>query len=853
MERPSPCIHDLRHKAFFRSCALLLAASLLMGGCSSMASRHFRDTVDPAGGSVTLPGLKEDAAVRRDAYGIPFIDTKNMEDMAMVMGYVHASDRLAQMAGFRLMAQGRLAEMAGAPMLDLDIYMRTMGLERIAKTMLQGISPQNMALLERYCAGVNAYLEQHKDRLPPDLALAGYTPEPWRPLDTALVFCLVNLALSFNVYEETATLNVMQAVGPQKTAWLLPVYPDEPLPFAETAKLDGVDLLRASQALAGMGETQRLLGSLGLGGIAASNNWAIHKDRTAGSASILANDTHLLLSLPSMWNMLHIRCGSLDAAGISVAGAPAVVAGYNGHIAWGMTMVMADNQDLFLEQLKTIDGTVHYLYQGRWLPVAERRETFTIKGKDPVTVTVRETRHGPLLNDAVSNDPGHIFQPVSTETPYGVAVQWASLSEGDRTFDSFFALSSARSLDEAFPLMKDIRSIALNMVFADRDNIGWQVTGTYPVRARGRGLVPSPGWTGEYDWTGLLDPGVLPWSKNPPEGFIGTANNRTVGTDYPYILSSSWYWPERAERIAAMALATDRHTARTCMDMQLDTRSAFVPKMQAVFCTGAVSEAIGREIASWRDAKMQARARLGLSLLAGFDGDMAPGSGSAAFVGALLHCATRDIFLDELGPEGSKAWKSFLVINNESYNATCDHLTVRGDESPFWDDVRTPEKETKAQILALALADAVSFLESRLGSDAKAWTWGSLHTYHWQTEASKMAPRMGFIERTAMGLLEPYFNRGPYPASGDYFTLNVSGYMMGRDFDTWLIPAMRIVVDFSQEEPMFAVNSSGQSDNPSSPHYDDGIAAWRSGSYIPFPFGEEAIRERYTDVLHLRP
>lgn len=832
---------------------LQIVLALLCCGCTALVSRHFLDSVNAPSGTLSLPGLTRAVTVGRDTYGIPFIEAGNMEDLAMAMGYVHASDRFTQMAGFTLMAQGRLSEMAGPSTIDLDIYMRTLGLERTALSMVRAISPQNMALLERYCGGVNAWLDLHRDRLPPGLAMAGYTPEPWRPLDTALVFCLVNLALSFNLYEETATLSIIQALGPEKTAWLLPVYPDEPIPRAETAKLDGIDLSGSSQALARLVGTQSRLCGLGLGGVAASNNWAIAKERTAGQASVLANDTHLLLSLPSLWNMLHARCPSFDAAGVSIAGAPVIVAGYNGHIAWGMTMVMADNQDLFLERLTLRDGRVHYLHQDQWLPVAERTETIRVRGRSPVSITVRETRHGPLLNDALRDDPLQFFQPVPLDTSYGIALQWASPGDGDGTFDAFFALNSARSLDEAFPLMKGIRSIALNMVCADRDNIGWQVTGTYPVRASGRGLVPSPGWSGAYDWTGILDTDRLPWSKNPDAGFIGTANHRTVGPDFPHVLSSSWYWPERAERIEQMALATNRHTLSTSMDMQLDTRSTFVPKLQRVLDEADLSGGIHREIASWKDERARSKALRALAMIRGFDGDMSGGSAGAAVTGALLHCVTRNAFIDELGPEESRAWKAFLVVNNESYNATCDHLLVRGDESPFWDDAGTPETETKAMILARSLADAAGLLESRLGRDPLAWTWGTLHTYAWETETSRMAPRMGLLERTALRLLRPYFDRGPYPAPGDYFTLNVSGYTMGRDFDTWLIPAMRMVVDFSLDEPMFCVNSSGQSDNPSSPHYDDGIRAWLRGEYLPFPFGDDAVRDRYTDILTLTP
>jgi acyl-homoserine-lactone acylase len=453
----------------------------------------------------------------------------------------------------------------------------------------------------------------------------------------------------------------------------------------------------------------------------------------------------------------------------------------------------------------------------------------------------------------MKNDPIQLFQPKPVDLPYGITLSWAVTGEDKESADAIFGMSFAKSVDEAIPLVKHLNAMALNIVFADKDNIAWQVTGTYPLRAKGRGLMPSPGWTGEYDWMGILDPMNLPRSKNPPAGFIGTANNRTVPRDYPHILSSSWYWPERAERIDQMASATYRHTVKTCKDMQLDTYSLFVPKLKDTLLTGKLAGEIIQEINGWKDEGRREKAKLALTMLKDFDGDMRTDSKGAALVGALLHCATRNIFLDELGPEDSKAWSAFLVINNESYNATCDHILIRGDESPFWDDVKTSGKETKVQILALSLADAVTILESSMGSDPKEWRWGILHTSVWETEASKMADRMGAVERVAMKALWSYFNRGPYPAPGDIFTLNVSQYTMGDNFDTWLIPEMRIIVDFSQEEPMYGVNSSGQSDNPSSPHYDDGIHAWRKGEYIRFPFREESVKAQYREALVLTP
>ena len=831
----------------------IVAICLLLGSCTTLIDRHFKGQLDPSQGNITIQGLKDTVTVRRDAYGIPFVEAKNMDDMAMAVGFVHASDRLAQMIGMRLIAEGRLAEMAGPAVVNLDIYMRTMNLNGAAEALYKNVTAENLRLLEFYSKGVNAYLEQHKDKLPPGLALAGYKPEAWKPIDSVKMFALVNFGLSFNLQEEVAALNIAQAIGAEKTAWLLPIYPDEPIPFDEADKLKGIDLKKATGSIASLAELQPLLSSVGLSGFAASNNWAISKERTKKGASIFCSDMHLPLSMPSMWNMIHVRCGAYDVAGMSLAGAPIVVAGYNGHIAWVETMVMADNQDLFLEQLRKVNGKLLYLYKGEWLPAAGHKEVFNIKGKSPVTLTFYDTVHGPLMNEALEKEPVHVIQAKSIDLPYGVALSRTMTTADDDSMNAFFQLSFANSVDEAIPIIKRIRSIPLNMVFADKDNIAWQVIGNYPVRAKGRGLMPSPGWTGVYDWTGLLDTNLLPNLKNPPAGFIGTANHRTVPKDYPYILSSSWYWPERAERIIQMASATNKHTTQTNMDMQLDTNSLFVPKLKEVILKGTLAADIIKEIGSWKDEKKAIAARIALAILRDFNGDMRADSKEAALMGAFLNSVTKNIFLDELGPVNSKAWKSFMIINNESYNATCDHLIVRGEESPFWDDINTPGKETKAQIIARSLADAVMFMKATSDKDAGKWRWGALHTYTWETDTSQMAPHFGFVERTSLNSLWSYFNRGPYPASGDVFTLNVSAYMMGKDFKTWLIPSMRMIVDFSQEEPMLAVNSSGQSDNPSSPHYDDGIKAWRDGKYIPFPFKDAAVKAQYQDVMQLSP
>ena len=823
----------------FRAVALTLL--LAVGGCHSLLNGYYRDTLPPTQGSITLDGPQKPVSVRRNALGMPFIEADSLADASFALGYVHATDRLAQMEGMRLMAAGRLAEMLGAGVLDIDRFMRTIDLRSAAEALQRGLSPEVEHLLERYAQGVNSYLVRHRGRLPLDLDAAGHQPEPWAVQDSLLVFCLLNFGLAANLQEEIAALALARRVGAERLAWLLPVYPDEPLPFDETAKLAGLHLQDALPGLTELAATGQKIAASRLLGVAASNNWAVAPARSRAGKSLLANDTHLPLAMPSYWNYVHLRTPELQGAGVAIAGLPAVVAGFNGTLAWGMTMVMGDNQDLYLEQLvEGRDGQLLYLAEGEWLPTRERLETFVIKGQPPVTETIHETRNGPLLN-AVLGEPRHMLQPRPVQSGYGLAYR-SIQNETDQSVDAFFALSRAESVAEAFQASRGVRAMALNMVFADADNIGWQVTGRYPERHAGRGLLPSPGWEDRYAWRGYADPARHPFARNPHSGWLGTANHRSVPADFPVQLSSSWYYPERAERLADL-LARQQHDSDSMVAMQYDQTSPFVTKLQAMLRAPTLAAALEQAITALASAE-QARAREALARLLAFDGELTAESADAALYAAFLHESARQIFLDELGPEQDPAWQALVQAANTSYSAQADHLLGR-DDSPFWDDVNTPDKEDKPAILARSLAAAIALLEQRLGQDRAAWRWAALHRYHWATDGSKLAPYLGFTQRYGLKALGGYVDRGPYPAGGDHSTLNVAAYRWGESFDTWLIPAMRIVVDFAAEEPMRGLNSSGQSGNPASPHYADGIQAWLEGDYQVFPFREENQAQVY--------
>lgn len=828
--------------------------SLLFGvlvGCQPLLERLARASVDADTGRVVLAGLAAPATVRRDAYGVPLIEAASEADLAYAMGYVMAEDRLAQMVSYTLTAQGRLAEMAGPVAVDLDVYTRTLGLRRRSEAQWASVPADLRALLQRFADGVNAYVDSHQERLPLEFRLSGYTPERWTPLNSLDIFAVLNLGLSLNAHEELAFLTLAARVGPEKAAWLIPSYPDEPLAFDEAAKLHGVDLRSVVVETRELAAVQaKMRQTLLPVGVAASNNWAVAPSRTRGGASILANDTHLLLEHPPVWMLMQVRAPGLQAGGVAMAGLPGIVAGTNGKVAWGMTMVMADSQDIYLEQLRQVAGRTEYRYRDGWRPVTVREEVIRVKDGEPVRITVEETMHGPLLNRALRGRHVNELLPprLNTGDRWGLAMAMA-LPAHDQSLVRFFSLAKAQSLAAAQSALREVDFIHLNMVLADREHIAWQVTGAYPERARGRGTFPSPGWTGDYDWTGYVPYDRLPQTADPASGFIATANHRTTNPNDPH-LTDSWYAPERFERIEEMLRADAAQDTASTIAMQNDVLDLTVRKGQQVLLhlAPALQQAMAR-----LTAVDQQRARQALARLQAFDGRQTATSADAALWGLFLDRLTKDLFLDELGPESGDVWQAFLIANAVTYSAQQDHLYGR-DDSPFWDDINTAAKECKADILAHALAGAWHAAEARLGKDAARWQWGDLHTYHWRTGSTKLRPFLpSTLERWAVGQLGEFTDRGPYPAPGSTNTVNVAGYTVGENFDVWNVPAMRMIVNFAEPEPLQIVITGGQSGNPGSPHFTDGIDLFLSGRNRAMPLAPETAHAHFAKVLSLEP
>ncbi|QRK85535.1 penicillin acylase family protein [Pseudomonas granadensis] len=790
--------------------AAAVAGVLGLSGCQTW---NAQDSLPPTSGVQPLKGLAQNVSVRRNAMGMPLIESNTFHDALFSLGYVHASDRINQMVTLRLLAQGRLAEMSGASLLDADRYMRAVNLKKSAGELYKASSPRLKRFFEVYARGVNAYLFRYADKLPGDLAASGYKPEYWKPEDSALIFALLNFSQSANLPEEIQSLVLAQTVTSDKLAWLTPSAPDENLPLAETDKLQGLKLNGQIPGLSELSNAGQQLSTLNLIGATSANNWAIAPQRSRSGKSLLASDAHGPLMAPSLWSFVQIRAPKYQAAGVTIAGLPMVLGGFNGKVAWSMSSVLGDNQDLFLEKIRRQGSSLTYEVNGKWQPLGVRNETYFVKGQRPIREAVYETRHGALLNSA---------QAAAQGSGFGLALQTPSFTD-DKSLDAFFDLTRAQTVERASDASREIRAITTNLVFADASNIGWQVTGRFPNRREGEGLLPSPGWEGRYDWDGYADPMLHPYDQDPAQGWLGTANQRVIPDGYGMQLSKSWAAPERGERLAELA-GGSKHDSRSVIAMQYDQTTTFAAKLKKVFEAPGMKQPLKQAIDALPEAE-RSKAREAFTRLMAFDGKLSPTSADAALYELFLQESMKQIFLDELGPQSSPAWKAFVANGDTSYAAQADHLLGRED-SPFWDDVRTPQKEDKAQILARSLAAAISAGDSQLGGDHRAWQWGKLHSYQWSNANGQTV-------------------RGPLAAGGDHTTLNTAAFAWGQDFATTRAPSMRFIVDFGQAEPLMGQNGTGQSGNPLSPSYLNGIDAWLKGQYIGLPMQSQNFDRVY--------
>jgi penicillin amidase len=801
---------------FLRWTVLVLAVLLVIAGLVFYGLvRRAWPEVD---GRLAVPGLSAPVEVVRVEPGVPHIYARNTHDLFFAQGYVHAQDRLWQMEFNRTVGAGRLSSLFGEGALPIDKVMYVLGLRRAAEKDWQILSPDTRAVLTAYADGVNAYMSTHRGRLPIEFTLLGVEPRPWTPVDSLTWGKLMSLNLSLNHPFEILRSHLIAKLGEPVARRLMSPYPASApiiVPPGVQAYKDRVPSSESSEprsglaALAGLG---RISGTTPAWG---SNGWVVGGSRTASGRPLLANDTHLGLQMPSVWYQVGLHGGGYDVAGFSFPGMPFVVIGRNQRIAWGITNLCADVQDLYIEKLDNPTHPRRYQFQNAWRDLAVRREEIEVKGKPKVPYEVWETHHGPIVNDVITELKG--------SPP--MALRWPALA-GTHLVDALGALNRARDWASFHQALAGWDTPSVNFVYADVDgHIGYQSTARIPVRVPGhQGMVPVPGWDGRYEWQGFIPYEEMPKLLDPPSGFIVTANNKVVGDDYPHFIAYDMADPYRAQHLTALLSAGRQFTRESLRAIQAETyglpAAAIRPYLLAVPPAGEREKAALDQVRSW-NLRYE------------------PGSVGATVYEAWYWQLIGEVLGDELGPD---VLKEYRVVGMSQVPSLIDLMTRAND--PLFDDRRTPAAERRDDIVRRSLTQAVNWLSERYGNDPKDWTYGRVHSVtlvHAPLGQSGIAP------------LERLFNSATFAAPGTAFTVNAAVADVSNPFGVNFGSSQRMIVDFADLETSTWVNSTGQNGQLWNRHREDQIPKWVAVEDYPMSFGEAAVRAHPEARLTLEP
>jgi len=761
-----------------RRIAVMLLLLPLLAGLSGLL--WLRSALPPPSNERAVAGLGRTARIQRDERSIPSIEAASERDAVFALGYAHAEDRLFQMDLQRHLGAGRLSEWFGAAALDRDRLMRTLGLARAAERQVAILPPELRAVLESYSAGVNAYLANRRRALSPEYYILRTAPEPWRPVDTLMIGKLMAWQLAGNYRAELLHAEVAERLGSGELSIAFPAYPKNgPVVLGELAPIYRSLPLRRLLALMPADDDPAR----------ASNNWVVSGERSVSGKPVLANDPHLGLEAPGFWYLARIVTPGHTVTGGTLPGLPTVLVGHTERIAWGVTNTGSDVSDLFIEKLDPAD-TGRYLAPEGSRPFATRVERIVVRGAAPVDIVVRETRHGPVISDLAG-----IAQQV-TKPGYAIALQATYLMDGDRTPQAFWELNRARDWDGFRRALAKYDAPQQNFVYADVDgHIGFMAPARIPIRAKGDGWLPAPGWTGEYDWTGFVPFDQVPQALDPPSGRIVTANNKIVGDDYPYFLGRDWDVPYRARRIEGL-LEGRRNSLETSAAIQLDTYSPMAEQLLPLML-------------QMQPATPMARAAL--QRLRNWDRRMDKDKVEPLIFSAWLRELNRVILAKKLGPAFNDYWglhpDTIALILTE-------HRDWCGDTSS------ATAPETCADQLSAALDRALEELASSYGSDMDRWRWGLAHPAEFRHPLLSRIPVLDRLVALSIA------------ADGGVDTVNRGGFFM-RDaempFRDVHGPGLRMVVDMAEPAAARFMVVPGESGNAISPHYGDLVQPWRDG------------------------
>lgn len=687
-------------------------------------------------GDIVAP-ISAKATIVRDALGVPHIESAAWEDAVFLQGYATAQDRMWQMDALRRLAAGELAEVVGKAALESDQESRRLRLGQIADEAARLMPEADRAVIAAYARGVNYYLETHRGRLPLEFTLLNYEPRPWRIRDSVLAGLQMFRTLTTTWKEEVAKMQMLDHGDAAKVNVLFPARTGfDPQP--------------------------------------GSNAWAVAGARSATGKPILANDTHLDFGIPSTWYMVHLKAPGLDVAGFTLPGVPAVIIGHNENIAWGITNLGFDVQDLYEEK---IDGkTGRYVFQDHLEQARVERDLIAVRGEKPIETITYVTRHGPIF----LADGSHQY-----------ALRWTAADAGAFQLP-FLDINRAHDWKEFTAALARFPGPGQNFVYADTaGNIGYHATGRNPIRPKGcGGDVPADGASGQCEWTGMIPFDELPSFYNPASGAVVTANQNPFPENFPYPVNGMFCAPDRAIEIRTLLDRRAKWEPKQMLEVQKDVYSAFL-------------HFLARQIVAAWDARKDANLAEAVDVLRKWDGQMEKGT-AAPMVASLTFTQIRKSMAERASPGGGKIY-DFEMATSVAYKLLAERPKDWYPDYNEW--------------LIRCFREAVQEGEKIQGSKVSRWDYG-------QFNALKMTHPVG----SQLPLIGTYFNIGPVSMSGGSTTIKQTTRRLG--------PSMRMIVDLSDLDRSLQNITVGQSGHRLSSHYKDQWPAYYGATGFPMQFGK---------------
>ncbi|MCW1966213.1 penicillin acylase family protein [Polynucleobacter sp.] len=766
-------------------------------------------------GKRSIKALGDNVLISFDEVDIPHIKANSQSDALFALGYLHATERSWQMEMNRRIASGRLSEILGSETINIDRFIRTMGIKRAAEHQFDKYPVATKRLLQAYADGVNAGNAHLGWALPIEYFLTGSKPGHWSPTDSVAWMLMMALDLGGNWHKELQRLELSRVLSTKQIWEVMPPFEAEPVTTMDFAKLYK-DLNVFNPQAGPVNSRSKKLPATELSDIdipgskdgIGSNNWALSGKLTASGKPLLANDPHLGLSAPAIWYFAHLDAPGLNVLGGTLPGIPAVILGRAENYAWSFTNTNPDVQDLYIEQIDTQNTG---MYRGPDGPLAfkVRQEIIDVKGAPSVNLLVRETRHGPVISDSYARAK----RAIDTNR-FALALRWTALDIENQSVAGLLELNRAKDMDSFRHLLRKNYAPMQNVVMADVDgNITYQAAGVAPKRQLRHGLygvAPALGWDKQYDWHGYVPFEQLPSSHNPEQGWLATANQRIIAANDPNPLTGDWDLSARYERIVDLIKAKSSHDIDNMKMMQADTLSLTSIPLLTLFKASTPTHPLGSKA---------------VELSKNFDGNMRVDSVGALIFNAWADHLTRNLF-SRLG-----------YIFHETYGERNYRGALLGQiqnpNSPWCDNPKTEAQETCLDASNDAYNKALEYLSKEYGNDPSKWTWGSAHIAISEHRPFSKIPILGKL-----------FNlRTPFP--GDSNTINVGRLELLRSdqpYETLQAPSLRAIYDLADLDKSLFIFQSGQSGWVQSNFYRNMMPLWAKNEYLPLQMKPQNIK-----------